>query len=448
MPVSGGKGSEPSGRLDAQLDLIFNGVRDVEPGLAGAAAYPPDWSKRGDVDYLYRAQVVLTRDADADGVADFLHARPIEHDKNIRGLTLLELPESPEGNGVEDACARADRRFGEGVVTPDHIFYTTTTTACAATEPEEVPPGALPDPGVSTESCDGHGVEIAVLDSGLLLGATAQHSWLAGVTGEYEDALIGTPPRIPGYVGHGTFVSGVAATMAPKASIKVARTFRLIGAKYESDLVMDAVAALKQGVEIISLAFGTNTRKDIASLGFEIVGEQLKNYPGVVLVAAAGNGSSKRPFWPAAFGWTLSVGALAANWRSRASFTNYGPWVDVYAPGERLINAYAVGQYTCTEPPNAGQVRNFDGMARWSGTSFSTPLVAGLIAARMSGTGETAPQAAASLLALARTQASPGVGPILLPGQACGDQRDHGPHHGRSHGRHGGGGGCCCGCRG
>ena len=134
-----------------------------------------------------------------------------------------------------------------------------------------------------------------MLDSGLLLGATAQHSWLAGVTGEYEDPLIGTPPRILAYVGHGTFVAGVAATMAPKASIKVARTFRLIGAKYESDLVMDAVAALKQGAEIISLAFGTNTRKDIASLGFEIVGEQLKNYPGVVLVAAAGNGSVKTP---------------------------------------------------------------------------------------------------------------------------------------------------------
>jgi subtilisin family serine protease len=203
--------------------------------------------------------------------------------------------------------------------------------------------------------------------------------------------------------------------MAPAAEIIVTNAFAVAGSVLEADLVPRLEAALSHGVDIFHLTIACMSRHDFPLIAFRDWLARLRQYGGAVCIAAAGNSGMRRPTWPSAFSDVLSVGALGGDWRGRASFSNFGPWVDVYAPGRDLINAYATGEYKCHVAPYKGEVRKFYGMAKWSGTSFSTPIVTGLIASRMSRTGENARQAAAAVLAEAQAQAIPGVGPVLLP---------------------------------
>ena len=151
-------------------------------------------------------------------------------------------------------------------------------------------------------------------------------------------------------------------------------------------MIVQLGQALSLGPDIISFSAGSETRRDQRLLSFQVFWEtQLRHLKGTVLVAAAGNNNSRVPFWPAAFPWSISVGAMDAE-DHRAPFSNYGSWVDLYARGVDLVNAYPSGTYAYTEPPNRAGRRSSSASPEWSGTSFSTPIVAGMIAARMSGT--------------------------------------------------------------
>ena len=360
-----------------------------------------------------------------------------------RGIAEGERPD------VLDLLNLIDDELGVGVATPDHVVTAANGAIgpCSATEPEEVWAGAGPYPAPCRDG--GARVRIFVADTGLLHNAAAIFPWLDGVRGDNDPRTSSNPGgTIRPYGGHGTFVAGVLRCMAPEAQIHVANIFNIAGSALETDFVRRLNQAFGFGFEILHLTASCMTRNNVQLMALETWLELLESYKGVVCVAPAGNNDTRRPSWPGALPGVISVGALATDWRSRAWFSDYGGWVDVYAPGQKLINALGIGTYTCQVPPaSAGMPRVFSGLAQCSGTSFSAPIVTGLIAARMARRGESARQAADALLAQARAQTIPGVGPVLLP--SCGGEddecrcdRDRCGDCGCGHGR------CGCHCRG
>lgn len=436
--------------MRSQINLILDNLR-------GSAAYPaPDrWDDVDDVDFLYRENTILCREQDMDRVADAItrfldevgwgdvpegDARQIRRERVSATREVVSLALPATGTLVPAILDRLDQELGRKRATPDHVLYVS-PKPCPATEPTEVPPGTVdpvPPPGLNARGrrpcrgvhrpeCDGDGVFVSIVDTGLINDAAVGHPWLVGVQGTVEDPYTVDSTGqtiIAPYAGHGTFVAGVARCMAPRASAYVERAFDIAGADYETRLPASLEDALDRNPDILVFTFCTTTRLDQSLMTFDdFFDTRIRFMKGLLVLAPAGNDGEQRPNWPAAYREVLSVGALSANWRDRAYFSNYGKWVDVYAPGQDLINAFPAGTYVCTEPP-IGQHREFEGMAKWSGTSFSTPVVAGLIAARMSATGENAQQAADSLLRLACSQTIPGVGAVLYPGQACDDGDD------------------------
>jgi len=184
------------------------------------------------------------------------------------------------------------------------------------------------------------------------------------------------------------------------------------GAVYESEITSELNKAMTDpdNPRLISISAGCRTRRDKGLLAFEALAahhELDKGENAVLVVAAAGNDGTNRPFYPAAYPWVVSVGALDED-MCVSGFSNYGDWVDVYAHGRDLVNAFPTGTYTCHEPAHAGEVRSFTGMAQWSGTSFATPVVTGLLAAYMSEHGVGARDAFDALLAAGKQVTDPG----------------------------------------
>ena len=407
-------------RTNTQLDLIEAAVGSENFGWYTPGSGSGNSGERADFSYLFKRGHVLVRTDDLDRVRAVLTgSEPVQE---YTGIMLLQLgADEPD---VPEALRRLDRETVPGLATPDHIFHVTPAKCCPATEPE--PTDAQPWPPESEAGENVRDVSVRIVDTGWCASAALPHSWLNGANGdpEYIDYN-----HIHPYAGHGTFIAGILRCVSPNTADVFVEGFapnglpptkpgQQGGASFESDIFTQVEQALTHQPDIISLSAGTTSRHNLHLLAFEVLWEtQVEPLGKTILVAAAGNDGTNKQFYPAALPWVYAVGSLDHD-GSRSSFSNYGSWVDGYAVGRDLVNAFPDGDYTCTEPPNEGDLREFrNGMARWSGTSFSTPTVSGMIAARMHATGETSRQAADVLFDRAEAaKGSTGGLPVLTPG--------------------------------
>jgi len=159
--------------------------------------------------------------------------------------------------------------------------------------------------------------------------------------------------------GHGTMTSGLVHLVAPKAQILPLKAFSSNGTGYLSNIVAALYYATQHHANVVNMSFDLTSNSPSLTQAVSYASKA-----GVVLVAAAGNENTSAAVYPAALNSYVVGIASTTNWDSRSTFSNYGS-VDVLiaAPGENVISTFPGGTY-----------------ASASGTSFSSPLVAGTAA--------------------------------------------------------------------
>ena len=101
---------------------------------------------------------------------------------------------------------------------------------------------------------------------------------------------------------------------------------------------------------------------------------------GIPIVASAGNTKREEKIFPAAFDKVISVGSVN-NAGNPSTFSTKGDWITVSAPGEFILSTYETGVCGGPLPCCVGGVCHAHAdYAHETGTSFSTPMVAGVIA--------------------------------------------------------------------
>jgi len=258
----------------------------------------------------------------------------------------------------------------------------------------------------------GSGVTVAVVDTGIRKGSDLENTcFLQG----YDYVENDSDPTDDN--GHGTHVAGTLA-QSTNNSLGVA------GVAFSSCLmpvkVLDSQGsgtyawvangiyyAVDHGAKVINLSLGgsfsDNTLKEAVKYAYE---------KGVTVVAACGNENKSTCLYPASYDdYVIAVGATQYD-EKKAPYSNYGPSLDLVAPGGNLNvdqnkDGYGDGILQQTFEIKNGEVKW--GYYFFQGTSMATPHVSGVAALLISAGKANSPDQVRTILqSTAEDKGTPG----------------------------------------
>ncbi|WP_281888181.1 S8 family peptidase [Paenibacillus sp. YYML68] len=205
-------------------------------------------------------------------------------------------------------------------------------------------------------------VTVAVIDTGVDLNhPDLQNQLVSGLN------VVNQRQTPQDDVGHGTHVAGVigalvnnnlgVAGMSWYNHIMPIKALDATGAGSTYAVAQGIIWAVDHGAKVINMSLGNYADAEFLHDAIRYAYDR-----DVVLIAASGNDNTERPGFPAAYPEVFAVAATDPN-NSRATFSNYGTYIDVAAPGVSIASTYPHSQY-----------------AALSGTSMATPHVAALAA--------------------------------------------------------------------
>jgi type VII secretion-associated serine protease mycosin len=316
------------------------------------------------------------------------------------GLTVATFTASALALGLE--VAELERVSDVLAVTPDERVSTADVVGGSGSadpyRPQQWGLDRVPYERSWSETT-GAGATVAVVDTGV----QADHEDLTGSVLPGWDAIADAPGATTDPNGHGTHVAGIVAAgasngrggagAAPGVRILPVRVLDAEGAGWLSDILQGITWSVDHGADVVNLSLGGTSGGSAYRSVLQHAHDQ-----GVVVVAAAGNeaGEGNPVVYPAADPSAIAVGALTPG-GDRASFSNYGSYLDLAAPGQDILAPCPAAGSTCLSSRQRGWTAPA-GYARLSGTSMAAPFVSAAAALLVTAHPDLDPDAVKALL--------------------------------------------------